>query len=481
MRKNWRSACSRLWHPARSTDFSHLRNIFPSAERQVENRKLQHSHLYEPLIKQQTNDLRLSDAPIAADMTAAPLTIADAKKLPRPPAFLSTLLLNDGTSEVTHMVALDNVTDLTAVRNAAIGLDGVRLIDPAGDFSHLLGKYRNRAVMLLALSVLLMAPLLIGRYGLRKGSWVMVPPLLAVILAVALRSLAGAAFTFFDAMGLVLVLSIGVDYAVFCAETTQIRKTTTILAVTMAAGTALLSFGLLALSQVAAVHNFGATMTLGILFSFLFAPLARVASKEHMKLSLRNLLGIALVMFLSACASVPADMPQQPLSSVQIAPNLSLTMPSPADLGRSVEASQLVTAHYGDQSFAFEARISATPQLFRLVGFDLMGRKLITVNWTPDHISFEKAPWVPDQLRAENILADIVLLYWPDAAVRKSLTASNGKLATHGTTRTISLNGTPVWQATYPAKNQNKWVGDITYRNLVWGYNFDVQSAEVTP
>jgi predicted exporter len=49
------------------------------------------------------------------------------------------------------------------------------------------------------------------------------------------------------------------------------------LAVALAAGTALLSFGLLALSDVAAVHAFGTTMTVGILLAFVLAPMAREA------------------------------------------------------------------------------------------------------------------------------------------------------------------------------------------------------------
>jgi predicted exporter len=42
----------------------------------------------------------------------------------------------------------------------------------------------------------------------------------------------------------------------------------------MAAATTLLSFGLLALSSVQAVHAFGTTMLIGILLAFLFSPLA---------------------------------------------------------------------------------------------------------------------------------------------------------------------------------------------------------------
>lgn len=174
-----------------------------------------------------------------------------------------------------HVVLLDGLAKPDAISAAANGLPGVTYVDPAGQFSALLAKYRVRAIGLLAVSALLMAPPLVWRYGWRGALRIMVPPALAVLLAPALRAFAGAGFGFFDAMALVLVLSIGVDYAIFCAETRGDRAPVTMLAVTLAAGTALLSFGLLALSQVAAVHAFGSTMTLGILLAFALAPMAR--------------------------------------------------------------------------------------------------------------------------------------------------------------------------------------------------------------
>jgi hypothetical protein len=455
----------------------------PSAVRQMENRMLQREHLYNPLLAQQAVQLSLTDKPETPNDKTPPLTIADAKKLGNPPAFLSALLLDDTGGEVTHMVSLDAVTQPEALAAAAADLQGVRFVDPASDFSRLLGKYRSRAIRLLTLSAVLMTPLLIWRYGFWKGLWVMVPPLLAVILAPALRGLAGGSFTFFDAMALVLVLSIGVDYAVFCAESTEERKSVTILAVTMAACTALLSFGLLALSKVAAVHNFGATMTLGILLSFLFAPLARLASRERRSLSFRNIISVALVFILCSCDTPSIEGAQQNKpGTVQIAPDLSLSMPTPADLGRSVEVTQLVTAHYGDNTFAFEAHISATPEHFLLVGLDLMGRKLMTIDWTKDKIFYETASWVPSQLHPENVLADIVLLYWPDAVVRKSLAMSGGKLVIRSGVRTVLSRGKKVWQATYQSISKNDpWSGQLNYSNLSWGYNFTVQSTEQTP
>ena len=91
-------------------------------------------------------------------------------------------------------------------------------------------------------------------------------------------------------MALVLVLAIGVDYAVFCAEAKKDYKIVTMLAVAMAACTALMSFGLLALSDVTAVHAFGTTMTVGIFLAFLLAPLGRLAARgDEMSIEQRNL------------------------------------------------------------------------------------------------------------------------------------------------------------------------------------------------
>jgi predicted exporter len=96
-----------------------------------------------------------------------------------------------------------------------------------------------------------------------------------VALTPGLRALLGDGFTFFDGIALVLVLSVGVDYAVFLAETTAERSAVTMLAVALAATTALMSFGLLALSHVSAVQHFGATMLVGVLLAALLAPMAR--------------------------------------------------------------------------------------------------------------------------------------------------------------------------------------------------------------
>jgi predicted exporter len=173
-----------------------------------------------------------------------------------------------------HVVALQGLARPDAVRAAFADVAGVRLVDPTADFSALLGKYQQRALLLTTLSAVLMFGGLALRYGWKGAGWVMVPSAIAISLAPAMLMLLGQAFTFFHAMALVLLLSIANDYAIFSAESPTARRSVTLLAVWMAAMTTLLSFGLLAVSRVPAVHNFGSTMLIGILLAFFAAPLA---------------------------------------------------------------------------------------------------------------------------------------------------------------------------------------------------------------
>ena len=96
------------------------------------------------------------------------------------------------------------------------------------------------------------------RYGWVGALWVMLPPVSALILTPAILSLVGAPFNFFHAMALVLVLAIGVDYSVFCAESREASRSTTMVAIFLAATVTLLSFGLLAFSTAPAISSFGA-------------------------------------------------------------------------------------------------------------------------------------------------------------------------------------------------------------------------------
>jgi predicted exporter len=183
---------------------------------------------------------------------------------------LRNLVLTPGL----HVGFLQGLVRPDLVREALSQVPGVRLVEPASEVSALFAKYRERTVTLIAVSAALILIAFAFRYGSAGAVWVILPPVASIVLTPAILGLMGAPFNFFHAMALVLVLAIGVDYSVFCAESRDASRSTTMVAILLAATMTLLSFGLLATSSALAISSFGSAMLIGITLAFVLAPLA---------------------------------------------------------------------------------------------------------------------------------------------------------------------------------------------------------------
>jgi hypothetical protein len=185
---------------------------------------------------------------------------------------------------------------------------------------------------------------------------------------------------------------------------------------------------------------------------------------------------LALLLVVSGCVQAPP--PQT--NRIPIGPESFLTLPAADSLGRSLEATQLVTARYGDRTIVFQTYLSATPERFLMVSVDPLGRQALSVTWAQQSITVEAADWLPRDIRPENILADLVLLYWPASVVSDSIAASGGTVQETAGTRTILAAGTPLAEIRYtdPA---TPFAGKAFFQHKVWGYSLDIQSQETTP
>lgn len=194
----------------------------------------------------------------------------------------------------------------------------------------------------------------------------------------------------------------------------------------------------------------------------------------------RIALSLYLLLLLAGCASVPPPVSPEEAARPMIAPKQMLTLPRPADLGRSVQAVQLITFRRDGQTLVFEGHLSITPERLLLVGVDSLGRRAMTLTWTETGLTAEAAPWLPSAVRPGSMLADIVLLYWPAAAVRTSL-PPGGDLVDGGGRRQILLDGKPVLSIDYGFDTGQRWTGRLRYANFAWGYDIEVQSEEAGP
>jgi Protein of unknown function (DUF3261) len=186
------------------------------------------------------------------------------------------------------------------------------------------------------------------------------------------------------------------------------------------------------------------------------------------------------VLLLTSCALAACAAPP-PEPAAYIAPELRFTLPSPRELGHSIDAVQLVTAHYRGDVQMFEAHLSVSPERLTLIGLDPFGRRALTVTMTDAGIDVDKAAWFPKALRPENILADIAIVYWPEDAVRHGLAQTDAVLRCDAKGRSIIADGHEVVRVDYAATDGDAWAGAAHYRNAAFGYELDLRSSRDSP
>lgn len=221
-------------------------------------------------------DEELQSPPIDPAPLGFDAWLASPVSLPARTLWIGTL--GDGVASV---VMIDNPArsgSLAPLHAATAGIEGVRFVDRAADYSHLLGHYRVLMSWLLTAGALAVFALLLWRF--RAAAWrVMLPTLIATAVTLAMLGWIGTPFQLFNVLALILLLGMGIDYGIFLTE--HRGDGSAWLAVCVGAASTWLSFGLLSLSATPALHAFGLTLLLGIGLVWLISPLFRPARGQQ--------------------------------------------------------------------------------------------------------------------------------------------------------------------------------------------------------
>lgn len=208
-------------------------------------------------------------------------------------AALGGLLFRDKAGEWTSLVALRPgpqapAIDVEAVRRAvaASGVARVIVLDLKSEADRLYAGYFRRAIAMSGIGLIAIVLLLWG--ALRRPSRVarvMLPLIAAVLVVAAGHVLAGTRLTLLHLVGLLLVVAIGSNYALFfdrIAESHDRDASRTLVSLALANATTVASFGVLSISEIAVLRAIGSTVAAGALIALLFtvalyAPRGRTA------------------------------------------------------------------------------------------------------------------------------------------------------------------------------------------------------------
>lgn len=200
-------------------------------------------------------------------------------------AALEGLLFADSAGRWTALVGLRAAKgagiDVSAVRQALVehGLippPDALVIDLKAEADRLYAGYFERALLMSAVGLAVIVALLFG--ALRDAgrvARVMLPLAAAVLVVAAVHALAGTLLNLLHLVGLLLVVAIGSNYALFFDRIGQggTPAARTLASLTLANITTVASFGVLALSDIPVLRAMGSTVSLGAFAALVFSAM----------------------------------------------------------------------------------------------------------------------------------------------------------------------------------------------------------------
>ncbi|HSN20510.1 MAG TPA: MMPL family transporter [Usitatibacter sp.] len=204
-------------------------------------------------------------------------------------AALDGMLLRDGEGW-TAILALrppagSHGLDARAVREAIASarVPGAAFVDLKGELDRLYAGYLQRALAMSAVGLVAIVALLFA--ALRSPARVvrvMAPLAAGVAVVAAAHVLAGTRLSILHLVGLLLVVAVGSNYALFfdrMAVQPEETAPRTLASLALANATTVASFGLLALSSIPVLHAIGSTVAAGAIATLVFA--AALAPRAH--------------------------------------------------------------------------------------------------------------------------------------------------------------------------------------------------------
>lgn len=181
-------------------------------------------------------------------------------------------------SPTERLIILQGIHDLEAVQQ--LSNDQVQLLRPVSELSLLFKQHREHAQGLLLMALFILAVGLGLLYGKKSILPLILPVSLALLSTFAVQAWLGVEINLFSIMGTFLIIGIGVDYAIFYRHGHDHPQVVG-MALFLCMMSTLFGFGLLSFSQTYAIHCFGLTVLLGVIFAFIYATLFTSSDAKH--------------------------------------------------------------------------------------------------------------------------------------------------------------------------------------------------------
>lgn len=186
----------------------------------------------------------------------------------------------------------------------------------------------------------------------------------------------------------------------------------------------------------------------------------------------RRLITLLTLLLLSGCATKLLPQPNQ----VNIAADTDVTLPTPAQLGYSLTASQLITATWQQTNHQLPVQLQVTPQALALAGFSSWGSRILSLDYNHQRITTYVMPGLGSTLPdPKHVLFNMMITLWPISAWQQPLQQIGWQLKQTSNHRQL-INNKGVVVADINYQYANKLKGIITFVNHKPHYTITIKT-----
>jgi predicted exporter len=164
--------------------------------------------------------------------------------------------------------------DPTKLTAGLAGLEGTRYFSQKDQLNRMAAQYRDRSLLMLAIGIAVMSLFIwLQQRSIAKVLLTLLPSLASVLLIFATWSLMGEEVSFLHVIGLLLSVSLCVDYGIFFMDNRGQDSDITYHAIASSTLTTLASFGALGLGKTPTLPILALSVSLGVTLGFLLCPI----------------------------------------------------------------------------------------------------------------------------------------------------------------------------------------------------------------
>lgn len=153
------------------------------------------------------------------------------------------------------------------------GLDGCRYFSQKDQLDRMAGQYRDRSLLMLACGVVVMGVFIwLQQRNIRRVALTLAPSIGSVLFIFAIWALIGEEVSFLHVIGLLLSVSLCVDYGIFFMDNRGRDTDVTYHGIASSTLTTLASFGALGLGKTPSLPILALSVSLGVTIGFLLCP-----------------------------------------------------------------------------------------------------------------------------------------------------------------------------------------------------------------